>query len=1246
MNFSAQSAEGNSWRVRHAQIALFLSPYVIRQIMRISLCTAILVITTLHLLLATSVSGQKVADVSVTISLENESFESAIKKIESATKFRFIYRDQDLKTFSKLNLPAEKRTVAQTLDLLFKNSAYTYKQLNNSIMIISKPALAPAPAKERTEAIVRHVLKVYITDVDGQLLPFANITVKGSTRMVVQANQDGYAYIPSISDKDVLIVSFVGYTTQEIIVGSQETIHVKLVRDPASTLKEVSVISNGYQTLPKERSTGAFSTATAKDIEKIPIPNIVQILEGMVPGLQVAVTAGDRTFDYNNTQQAVNGNTRTVGTNDYNMTIRGTSTLSAESFPLIVVDGAVSTLDLSTINPNDIDNVTFLKDAAAASIWGIRAANGVIVINTKKGINSAVPKISFSTNFSFSGKPDLGYLKTMTSAQTLNYEKELVDRGFVTDLTNSTYYNAAANVRSQGSLLALQLKAGTITQAQYDAQVVQLSTIDNRSQISKYLLQNAQSQQYNFAVSGGNDFSNYYYSASYSKELPNTIGNSAKRLTLNLTHNWKLFKVADLSVNIKGSSFKYVNDGIALSSLCTASQSTLMPYSLLKDANGNNLSYDFAVPSSYTATLSSARPNWQYSYLNEQNNNDNTQKDNDYTATVNLRIPVFKGLNASGLYSTERTFSTTRTFYNQDSYYYRNFINYYTAPTASVNSIGITNGGILNLVNTNNNNYTVRGQLDYSNTFAQVHQVTALAGTEIRETQLGQGTETLYGYNLSSGLSTGVNAGNTSATNVGYATVTGNTFNLASPTSQADKTRRYLSYYGNAAYTYNNKYVLTGSVRYDDYNNFGLDRQYRATPAWSAGAKWNLSDEAFMKQFTWIDHLALRATYGINGNISTTVYPFTYISIGTDGTTGLPNSSILYTANPQLKWEKTYVTNLAADFSFLNSRISGSVDYYKKNSKDILASFAINNTYTGNINSGVIVQNSSHITGKGVDLSLNGIAYNTKDWRWNLGGTFSYNTNQLEDERYTKQYTSSAFATTSYYANPSALAYLSGYPTDKIMVFRNAGLDANGLTQVYAEDGSIIKATTAAIPTLGALKYAGRRVAPYYGSWNTSVRYKDFTLFALTTYQFGNVFLKPSIGTYSTNINQVKYDLSADIANRWQKPGDEATTNVPGLNGTSTAVNASLVRYQYSDINVLKGDYIRLREVSLSYQLPTALTNKVMIKNAKLGFAVRNLGLLWTANKQGYDPDFVNSLDRTYSLPATPSYILSLNVNL
>jgi len=304
----------------------------------------------------------------------------------------------------------------------------------------------------------------------------------------------------------------------------------------------------------------------------------------------------------------------------------------------------------------------------------------------------------------------------------------------------------------------------------------------------------------------------------------------------------------------------------------------------------------------------------------------------------------------------------------------------------------------------------------------------------------------------------------------------------------------------------------------------------------------------------------------------------------------------------------------------------------------MLYPYAISNVYVGNV--GTVTLNMMTMNSKGVDLNLNGVVFTNKDWQWNVGGAFSYNTNKVTDMRFT-----SNSYTSSYGSSPAGIGLLAGYPTDKLLVYRNAGLDANGLTQVYDENGGIIKATTTSITSFGVFKNAGRTTAPFYGNFNTTLKYKQFSLYAFLTYQFGSVFLKPTISSYITSSTRAYYDLGADIANRWQKSGDEATTNTPGLNGTSTAVATSLARYVYSDINVLSGDYIRLRQISLNYQLPSELINKCHVKSAQLGFSVNNLGLLWTANKQGYDPDYVAAVNSTYSLPASTSYTVSLNIN-
>jgi TonB-linked SusC/RagA family outer membrane protein len=1075
---------------------------------------------------------------------------------------------------------------------------------------------------------------------------YANVWVKG-TNQAAQTNDVGGYLLPAVSAGNVIVFDAVGYNKVEFTASLQQAkMDVTLVSN-GTTLDEVKVVSNGYQVLPKERATGSAATVTAKEIEEHPQNNVLSRLEGLVPGLQINLSSGDRGFFYQSagtiaTVPNANGGQKTVGLNDYAINVRGRNSLQGEQSPVVVLDGAITELDLSTLNPNDIESITILKDAAAASIWGVRAANGVIVITTKKGKRSQTPAVNFSTILSFGEKPNLDYFKTMSSAQMLGYEKELVDRNILTPIAPSNYFNAL-NVVPPGTALAQQLKAGTITQAQYDASINSLSGIDNRSQINKYFLQGAQSQQYNLSVSGGTENSTYYYSASYSRERPNEVNNYGTRLTTTLNNSWKFFNRITLATSFKGSFFNLVNNGLTLQTLYQPTRFSLMPYQLLADANGNGISFDRISPD-FTRTLSPVYKDWRYNYLDEIKYGDNSQRDNNYVFNVSLKAPLFGGLSASAIYTTERTFDLQRQYYDPRTYMIRDLLNYYTYPTATANSLGITTGGGLAQTNTNQRNYSVRGQLDFDRIFATDHHITAIAGSEIRETNIGQSINSIYGYNLSTGINnTNINLSSTPT----YAYIAGTTptslttFNKGGYPTQADRQRRFLSYYSNAAYSYKNKYVLSGSVRYDDYNNFGLDRKYRATPLWSTGLKWNASREEFLKSLSWLNNLALRATYGVNGNLSLSTLPYTYIALGSnDFVTGQSSASIIALANPQLRWERTYVSNLGVDFSVFNNRLSGSVEVFKKNSKDLLYSFPISSVYNGTISS-QLTRNAASMTGKGTEIGLNGVIIQKSDWNLTAGLSFAYNTNKLTDARFAESLYTSAFGT-----SPASIGPVAGYPSDRLFVYRNAGLDATGLTQVYDHNGDIVKATTVTLSSLSDLKYAGRTIAPYFGGFNTTLRYKQFSLFGQAAYQFGSVFLKPSIQNYITSaFANTNFDLSADIAKRWMKPGDEATTAVPGLNGNTNAVQISLIRYQNSDINVLKGDYVRLRQLTLSYQLPLAVLSRYKIKGAQIGATVNNLGLIWRANKEGYDPDFASYIGSNRGLPAARSYTVNLNLN-
>jgi TonB-linked SusC/RagA family outer membrane protein len=1162
------------------------------------------------------------------------SVEQALDVISKRFRSKFAYEHRLLQDKYTEARNANGRTLEESLkNVLYPNNLMFLYVSENNYTIVAQDKAVPnnMDMVKGDDAIKQDDGQVFasgkIVDEFGTTLPGATIkSTSSNTSAISDASGQFSKFFPR--GTEAVSISYIGFQTQIIRLAiPAKSLSITLKIAQSSQLQEVNIVSNGYQTLPKERSTGAYSAINAEDIKKVKSNNIVQILESMVPGVKVTLGSGDNSFLYRNSQVALNGGTRTVGQNDYNISIRGTSTLRAEQFPLVVVDGSIYELDLSTINPGDIENMTFLKDAAAASIWGTRASNGVIVINTKKGVKNQAPSVSFSASASVSNSPNLNYLKMMNAAQSIDYETELVAKNIIA-APNAA--NPLGPVVSTVTDLLFARRAGSISQAEYDRRIAILSSRDSRDQVSQYLLQPATSQQYNFSVAGGGNATSYFYSASYSKERPYAVGNEGSRLTLALNNTFTLFKKATLTTSFKGAFFNLKNNGILLNDLYTPLASTFMPYDQIVDDNGNRVQRAKTYYSGWTNSLQQRGfKNWGYNALDEIENSDITQKDNNYSGTVDLNVPIFKGLKASAFYSTERAFSNSRRFYNESTYTYRDLINNYTPVPltgAARNSIGLTDGsGILSLINTTTNNYTARGLLSYDSSFGENHQLTAIAGTEFRQTALGQGTYMMYGYNTGTGISRPVDY------NTPYPSVGGYDQILNGAPTQGDKTRRYLSYFSNFGYTYKSRYTLTGSVRYDDYNNFGVDRSFRATPLWSTGIKWDVYQENFLRNVKWINNINLRASYGVNGNISTTLYPFTFIGLDpSDAATGLPTAVIISPANPELRWEKTYVTNIGLDFGFLNNRLFGSVDVYRKQGKDLFYEFPVNPTY--GINS--LVRNSTELLGKGIDISVSAVAYRDKDWEASLRINHGYNTNKAADDRLSPN--------SSLFGSPAYGAIVTGYPIDKIFVYRNAGLDAAGLTQVYDQNGKIVSSTQN-ITSIDALQYAGRMQAPHFGSLTTNVRFKQFTLMAIATYQFGNVFLRPTISSYPSSRLGTRYDLSEDIDRRWRNPGDESRTNVPGVAGRFAA--QSLFRYQQSDINVLKGDYLRLRELSLTYQIPVSGITKA-VKSATFAFAARNLGLLWTANKEGIDPDFAGSFATTsLGLPATVSYNLSLNVN-
>ncbi|MBS0030729.1 SusC/RagA family TonB-linked outer membrane protein [Chitinophaga sp. 22321] len=1154
------------------------------------------------------------ADAKVTIHSRQVSLKEIFRQMQQQTGMIFGYQARDLEGMPAISMDCSNLPLKEALHRLLDSTTLGFVIRGQNVLIRRKQNDTPVKPEAPLAAVTQRTISGRVTTADGVGIPGATIVIDGNRNMSTNDNGEFFLKLPP--GTNLVSFSSVGYEHQNIIVGQQHEYNV-ILKERVGNLKQVEVVSTGYSKLPKERATGSFGVVTAKQLEKIPVPNLISRLEGQVPGVQLNLTESDNSFVYSNLIGDVQGN------GSYSIAVRGTSTLNnnTNNKPLLVIDGFPSEMDMRTINPADVEQVTFLKDAAAASIWGARASAGVIVITTKKGKSGGgTPRISFTAGAGSNGKPRLNTLPFMNAAQMINYEQELVAKRFITDPAGLP----ASSQRpiSEAVDWMFRLKRGEVTQAQQDSAFAVLKGRDSRSQVNQYLLQPASAQHYDLNISGGADRYTYFVSGAYDKENTSTKETSGERMTLSVNQEFKIYKNITFSANLRGSWFRYKtgNTGIGV---YARSYSPLMPYDQLVDVNGHGVDFSRAY---YSGRLSNLEAQgylpWRLNYINEMAMNDNTTNESNYAANLGLNVPIYKGLSFNAQYMVEKANSKGNFFYSDSSYYTRNLINSATSISNGKLVYGIPLGAILNQNEFAKNNYSIRGQLNFDQNFAGKHQVNALAGSEIRQTIDITGLSTLYGYNEQNQFNKPVDYATP------YITVDGYSGNIPGNGSYSNRRKRYLSYFGNFSYTYNSKYTLSGSARYDDYNNFGLDRKYRAKPFWSTGLSWAMSKENFMQSVSWLSSLSLRATYGINGNISMSALPYDQLALATDYKSPYdPYAFILSPANPALRWEQTGIYNLGIDYSLFDYRVSGSIEFYYKKGKDLFATFPIDNT----LGFDDLTRNTATLEGKGIDLAIGGKIIRKKDIEWSANFVFSYNTNKVTDARYN--------ITGSLLQSGGMGGPLQGYATDYLMTFRYAGLDKNGSPLVKGSKGDTLNIYQP-IRDINDLKNAGHVNPPYFGSLSQTFRYKGLSLFVMLTYKLGYVFQRSVPANYPGRYGLQSYEMNSLIDQRWRKPGDEAFTNVPGLSGNS---GAGFIRYANADINVLPGDHIRLREVSLTYDVPATWYHRLPVKNISLTGAARNLALLWTKNSDGIDPDFPPSI-ANLKLPPSASYNFSLNI--
>lgn len=1019
-----------------------------------------------------------------------------------------------------------------------------------------------------------------VSSADNTPLPGSTVAIKDS-RISTSADDKGNFYLPLVYPKFTLLVSSVGYHSKEIEISIllKKPLIIKLT--PVATKLSEVMVSTGYQQLPKERATGSFSEVGNRLLNQQVSADVLSRLPAIANGL-----TSDR------------------GTNlSGKLLIRGLSTIQGPKEPLIVVNNFPYDGDIANINPNDVQSVTLLKDAAASSIWGAKAGNGVIVITTKSASFNEPLSVEFNSNVTIGDKPDLSYVKQMSSSDFIDVEQMLYDKGYY-----DRYINAEDHPELSPVVELLNQKTnGNISEADANAQINALRNTDVRGQFTRYVYRPSLNRQYALTLQGGTDKWKWLTFTGYDNDKSN-LDAGYDRLNLHFQNTLRPLRNLQVESGVYYTQSKTTGGKGGYGDITQKSGQYFLPYMQLADANGNAVPVVKDHSLDYIANAGDGKLlDWHYYPLEDYKH---TTSENALTSVLihaGIRYQFAKWLSAGITYRYEREQNGLSNLSDLQSYYARDMINRFTqiSPSGEV-SYPIPVGGIFDISHSLLQSHNLRGQLNLDHSWRN-HNVVAIAGAEIRSTHTTGDQNRYYGYN-----SDNLSFGNVSVATAYPDFITGSDDFIPANSAISDKTIRYVSYYGNAAWTLLSRYTFSASARRDASNLFGVNTNDLWNPFWSAGAAWDLSAEPFYK-WASLPYLKLRSTYGSAGNVNPSMAAVTTIQYSStvNEYTGTPFSRFSNYYNPDLQWETSQMMNLALDFKTKNNTLSGSIDYYQKKGTNLFGSAQLD--YTGGVGS-QINKNVAAIKGHGMDIELNSVNIN-RTVKWFTTLNYSYNRDKVVTY-YLNSKQGSNFISNNATVPVSGV---EGKPVYSIFAYEWAGLDPEtGDPQGYL-DGKVSKDYRGMTinSDLSDLKYMGSAIPTQYGSLINTVNYKGFTVNLCIVFKLGYYFRRTSIN-YS---NLFKYWVgNADFAHRWQKPGDELVTNVPSM--TYPSITARDNFYAGSEVLVDKGDHVRLQYINLNYEFSRQHFPKLPLRSIQLYANVNNLGILWRANKDHIDPDY------------------------
>lgn len=1051
---------------------------------------------------------------------------------------------------------------------------------------------------------------------DGSGLPGVSVRINNSGEGTM-TDLDGH-YTVTAAPTDTLLFTFVGFDAQREVVGTRNVINVQL-EEESTELGEVVI--TGFQEVQRKLFTGSATNVQMSDVKISGMTDATQMLEGRVAGVTVDNVSG------------------TFGTSP-KIRIRGNTSINGDNQPLFVVDGVIledlnnvsaddimtgnaNTLTASSIaglNPDDIESWVVLKDASATAQYGTRAKSGVIIIRTKRG-RSGQTRVNYSGNFSFHLRPSYAQFDIMNSVDEMSVYRELYEKGLI-DITTSV---RAQNFGAMGKMFSLisehQIPWGP--NGSLNEEFLNKYETANTDWFDVLFRDFSLQQQHSVSLTSGNEKHNSYYSLSYLHDNGQTIADNVKRfsgtarnafqftnrlgLDLKLTGNYRLQKVPGTQNRdfdpITGR-FRRDFDINPLSYALNTSRS-IRPY----DDNGN-LEY-FRRNYAPFNILEEINLN----YININVADIATQIDLNYDITDNL---TFRSTVQGRYAATQREHviherSNQAEAYRADDTQYIQDANQllYRDPDdpGAQPKVVLPEGGFNNINQDELKNFYVRNTIDWSTTWNTVHNVSVLAAQEIKYTDRTSRRMDGIGVVYENG-----GIVNTDPLMIDFLNRQGiQIYEMA-----VDR-ERFAGFLLTGAYSFNEKYIINGTVRYDGSNRLGRSKQARYLPTWNVSGAWNVDRESFL-DLPWLDYLKLRATYGLSANLG----PNTSALLNLRSAVTLRPTDVetyLYIQdleNSDLTWEKLNEFNVGADFGVFDNKITGTADFYLRNSFDLIGLMQTSGVGGNAFKWG----NYADMASEGFEFSINTLNLVHNDFAWSTNFNIGYTRDRITRLDFNPRIAD---------AIVQGGAAVAGGPRRGLFSTKFAGLDSRGIPTFYDDTGeTVYNYDLQDRDNLSdILKFEGSAEPRGAGGLNNAFSYKNFSLSVFLSFKFDyKIRLDDAFSPRYTDFSS----MPTAFVNRWVVPGDEAVTDIPvildknTLERESTDYQLAYDLYNKSSVRVADGTYLRLKSVRFGYTLPGNLARTIGASTASIAVEAQNLMLLYSDKKlNGQDPEFFSA---------------------